>query len=76
MQGKYDMPLARDGHKYCNDALGCWECRMQRPQYIGKELYGMQDAEQRASMAQQHAEEVRKQVNPLNHPLVQKYFER
>ena len=37
---------------------------------------GAQEAEQRAAMVQQRAEHVRKEVNPLNHPLVQKYFQR
>ena len=36
----------------------------------------MQGAEQRAAMVQQRAEKVRKEANPLNHPLVQKYFQK
>lgn len=39
-------------------------------------ILDMQEAEHRASMAQQRSEQVRKEVNPLNHPLVQKYFQR
>ena len=35
----------------------------------------LQEAEQSAQAAQQVAEARRKQINPLNHPLVQQYFQ-
>ena len=38
--------------------------------------HDMQGAEQRAEVVQQRAERVRKEANPLNHPLVQKYFQK
>ena len=40
------------------------------------QMYDMQGAEQRAAAVQQRAERARKEANPLNHPLVQKYFQR
>ena len=36
----------------------------------------VQDAERRAAVVQQRAEQVRKELNPLNSPLVQKYFQK
>ena len=36
----------------------------------------LQDAERRAAVVQQRAEQVRKELNPLNSPLVQKYFQK